>query len=128
MQITITIDQASKITALSRATASYNTANDVTLTDAQFLQLVVDQNLDAYVATHTKTALTKFEFLNRFTQAERVSIRTAAASNAELYDFMQMLEISGEVQLNNPSTQAGIAFLEAGSLIAVGRAAEILAV
>ena len=128
MQYTIDVTATDKITALSRAATSYNTINKTTLTDVQFLQLITDQNLDAFVAIHTKNMLTKYEFMNRFTQAERVTIRTAAASSGELYDFISMLELATEVQLDYPATQGGVQFLETSGLIAAGRAATILAV
>ena len=126
MQYTIDVTNTTKVTALSRAATSYNTINNTTLTDEQSLQLITDQNLDAYVSMHTKNLLTKYEFMNRFTQAERVNIRTVAATNGELYDFLSMLELAGEVQLEDPATQAGVQFLEANGLIATGRASDIL--
>lgn len=125
MQVVIDIPQAVRATALSRATAEYNKGGTA-LTTAQFLQMVVDQNLDAYASMYTRPVITKYEFLNRFTSEERIGIRAAAASNAQLHDFMAMLDISEEVRLANPTTTGGVQFLEVVGLIAEGRSAEIL--
>jgi hypothetical protein len=84
--------------------------------------------MDAYVAVHTVAVLTKYQFLDRFTQEERVAIRAAALTDGVLQDFMEMLEVSGEVILANPKTAAGANYIESIGLVAAGRAAEILAV
>lgn len=129
MQITVTLMQPSHITALARAVEAFNTTRPGSeLTTEQFVQRLVDQHVATYAVKHTKKVLTKFEFLNRFTQTERVAIRAAAASNGSLADFMQMLEIATDVDVTNEATVAGVTFLETVGLLAAGRAAEILAV
>lgn len=128
MDFTLAITDGARLTALGRAAAAYNSSNGAALSDSDYLALVTNQHLDALVAAYTIAQLTKYEFLSRFTQAERVAIRAAAASNGTLYDFMQMLEVSGIVKLANADTIAGVNFLETAGLIAAGRAAVILAV
>ena len=71
--------------------------------------------------------ITKREYLVRFTQAERVAIRTAAKSSVELEDYLALLEISEEIDLDDEDLIAGLSTLEAAGLIAEGRAAEIRA-
>lgn len=127
MQFIYDITDPVVVIALSRAAASYNNQNATSLTDTEYLALITKQNLDAMVHIHTVNSLTKYEFLARFTQDERVLIRATAATNGQLYDFMQMLEVSEEIHLDNPDTMAGVNFLESVGLIDPGRAAEILA-
>jgi hypothetical protein len=127
MNYIITENDTVRISALTRAAAAYNAANATALTDAQFLQLVCDQNIDAYVAVHMVDGMTQFVFLKRFTQEERVAIRAAAATNGELYDFMQMLAAADEVKVTDPTTIAGVTLLEDAGLIGPGRSAVILA-
>lgn len=74
----------------------------------------------------SSTTLTKFQFLSRFTKEERILIRNTAKTNDQLFDFMQMLELSGEIQLTNPETTSGVRFLEVAGLLAAGRADQIL--
>lgn len=70
--------------------------------------------------------LTKLEYLRRFTQPERIRIRDAAAVNAQLADYMQLLELATEVRTDDPDTIAAVQMLEAAGLIGAGRAQEIL--
>lgn len=70
--------------------------------------------------------LTKLEYLRRFTQAERIAIRAAAAQSPQLADYMQLLELATEVRTDDPDTIAAVQMLEAAGLIATGRAQEIL--
>jgi len=68
--------------------------------------------------------LTKLQFLRRFTAPERIAIR--ASADPLIVDFMQLLDLAQDVRLDDPDTQAGVAYLEQQTLIAEGRAAEIL--
>ncbi len=74
----------------------------------------------------TGVTLTKLEYLRRFTQAERITIRTVAETNPILADYMELLNIATEVNTNDPDTVAAVHMLEAVGLIATGRAKEIL--
>lgn len=75
--------------------------------------------------------LTRLEFMRLFTSAERIAIRdfvagTTAPAKAGR-DFMAMMELSNEVDLDDADTVNGVNFMEARGLIAAGRAEEILA-
>ena len=69
---------------------------------------------------------TRLEYLRRFTPAERITIRTAAAQSPVLNDYMQLLDLAEEVRSDDPDTIAAVQMLEGAGLIAAGRAAEIL--
>ena len=71
--------------------------------------------------------ITKLQYLRRFTNAERIAIRTATKAEPVLEDYMALLELAEEINLDDPDTGGALAMLEASGLIAVGRAAEILA-
>jgi hypothetical protein len=68
----------------------------------------------------------RIEFLRKFTPTERITIRTVAKQNAQLDDFMFLLEAAQEVHSDNADVLAGLSMLEAAGLIGKGRAAEIL--
>lgn len=89
------------------------------------------------IAQTGEIPLTKFQFRQRFTYAERVAVdafnagfeshagltaEQKAAIRTNLADF----NASGAVFLSNPATVAGVQLYEALGLIAPGRAAEIL--
>lgn len=77
--------------------------------------------------TTQAAVLSRLEFIRRFTPAERQAIRQARSSSTDLDDFMYLLEMAETVRTNNADVIAGLAMLEAGGLLATGRAAEILA-
>ena len=70
--------------------------------------------------------ISAFAFKNRMTSDERAAIRTASASNATLYDYMDMLNTAGYANLLDPYTIGGCQSLETAGLIAAGRSAQIL--
>lgn len=74
----------------------------------------------------TGRVMTKLEFLRRFTQEERVAIRTVAKSNPVLEDYMAMIDLAQDIDTSDPDTQAGVRMLEAAGLLATGRADEVL--
>lgn len=71
--------------------------------------------------------VTKLEYLRRFTGQERVTIRTVAKTNPVLEDYLAMLEIAQDINLDDSDTIGAVSMLEGAGLIAMGRAAEILA-
>ncbi len=72
--------------------------------------------------------LTQFQYLMRFTRAERIAIRGAAASNPVVSDFVKLLDtMTDVVNLDDPDTVAGLNALEAAGLICTGRAVTIRA-
>jgi hypothetical protein len=76
--------------------------------------------------TVTGRVMTKLEFLRRFTQEERVAIRTVAKSNVVLEDYMAMIDLAQEIDTSDADTRAGVQMLESVGLLAEGRAQEIL--
>lgn len=70
--------------------------------------------------------ITKLTYLRKFNQEERIAIRSAAEVSPQLQDYMAMLELSEEINLDDPDTIAAVNMLEMAGLIAAGRAAEIL--
>lgn len=69
---------------------------------------------------------TKLAYLRRFTQDERIAIRTAAKDVPQLDDYLQLLELAEEVRSDDPDIAAALAMLEGAGLIGAGRAQEIL--
>ncbi len=74
----------------------------------------------------TSYTWTKIEYLRRFTQEERIAIRTAAKTSAVLEDYMQLLELASEVKSDDPDIVAALTMLESVGLIGAGRAQEII--
>lgn len=83
------------------------------------------------------TRITRLAFRNRFTQAEKVALEIAAIDNpaATLAQRQQAAAIRAHladvaastfIDLGRDDTRAGVQALEAGGLIGVGRALEIL--
>jgi len=69
---------------------------------------------------------TKLEYLRRFTQDERIAIRTAAKQVPQLEDYLALLELASEVRSDDPDIIAALTMLEGAGLLAAGRAQEIL--
>jgi hypothetical protein len=70
--------------------------------------------------------ITKLAFKQRFTPAERIAIREAAKTVPEVYDFEDLVNSAAFIDLARPDTIAAVHYIEAGGLIAEGRAVEIL--
>ena len=71
-------------------------------------------------------SLSKLEYLRRFTAQERIAIRTVAKTDPVLEDFMVLMDLATEINLDDPDTVSGLHMLEAAGLLDQGRAAEIL--
>lgn len=71
--------------------------------------------------------LSKREFILRLTPIEYANIKAAAALNAELDYYWQMFMLAEEIDLAHADTVSGLQLLETAGLLALGRAAEILA-
>jgi hypothetical protein len=69
---------------------------------------------------------TKLEYLRRFTQNERIAIRTAAKAVPQLEDYMALLELATEIRSDDPDIVSALQMLEGAGLIGAGRAQEIL--
>lgn len=87
--------------------------------------------------TSPPVRITKLSFRQRFLQAERVAIEIASLDNpaadmsvraqaATLRSYLKDIDAASHVDLNFPSTRAGVQLLEAAGLIGQGRAAVIL--
>lgn len=73
-----------------------------------------------------RKALSRLEFLRRFTAEERVAIRQASTTDPIIYDFLDLLYQAQEVRADDADTRAGLQYLETKGLLASGRATEIL--
>ena len=74
--------------------------------------------------------ITRLAFLNRFTDDEAISIDLASigatVQAAGLRRYMNKVNAATFIDLAGPDTRAGVQALEAGEVLAAGRAAEIL--
>ncbi len=70
--------------------------------------------------------ITKLSFRNRFTDAEKLALYTAAESSVQLRVYLDDLAAAEFVDLDYPATVAGVQALEQAGIIGAGRAAEIL--
>ena len=73
----------------------------------------------------TKKVLTQLAFLRRFTAEERITIRSS--SDPIIQDFLHLVNLAQDIDVEDPDTIMGVGYLEASGLIASGRALEILA-
>ena len=85
------------------------------------------RNLLNFAPLPEARVLTRRAYLGLFTQQERINIRNAAGSSPELYDYLAMLELAEEIDLDDPDTVGAVNMLEMVGLIAAGRADEVLA-
>ena len=69
---------------------------------------------------------TKLEYLRRFTQDERIAIRSAAKAVPQLDDYLELLSLSNDIRSDDPDIVGAVQMLEGAGLIAPGRAGEIL--
>lgn len=82
---------------------------------------------DVTVETVVET-LSVLQFLQLFTQSERIAIRTAGASNAIVDDFLYMLDHTTQVVLTDNLTIEALAGLVQAGLLTQSRANTILGV
>lgn len=76
--------------------------------------------------TPTSYTWTKLAYLRRFTQDERIAIRSAAPQSAQLADYLELLALAEEVKSDDPDIITALTMLEGTGLLAAGRAQEIL--
>jgi len=69
---------------------------------------------------------TSYQFLNRFTSAERTAIRNAAKSDDTIADFLLLASSAQEIIADDAATVAGMNYLVASSIITEARKLEIL--
>jgi hypothetical protein len=70
--------------------------------------------------------LTKLQYMNRFTDVELAGIYTAAKTVVSVEVWLEKFKLASEINLDDPATISGLQAMEAGGLIGMGRAAEIL--
>jgi len=75
----------------------------------------------------TLTIWTVIEFKRRMTSAERIAARNRTATDANVADFMDLLDSAQEVRSDDPDVAAGLGYLTYLGDLAPGRAQEILA-
>lgn len=73
-----------------------------------------------------RRVLTHLEFLRLFTMEERIAMRRASKVSEVLEDYLDLLKLAQEINLDDPDTIAGVHMMEAGELIGQGRAVEVL--
>lgn len=106
---------------------SSNSAEDavLALTDLAAVQAYTWQP-DA-VAVAVPRLLTHEQFIKRFTEAEWQAMTEAARANAAMNAWMLRFSMATVINLDDLSTQAGVQALELAGLLAMGRAAQVLA-
>lgn len=77
--------------------------------------------------TPPRMRLTKLEFRNQFTFAEKQAIYTAAETSVDIEIFLDDLMAAEYIDCDNSNTITNVNALETAGLIAAGRADEILA-
>lgn len=73
-----------------------------------------------------RQAISKLDFLSRFTQQQRISIRSAGANNAVVGDAMYMLDLAENVRIDHDDTIFFVNYLAQVGLIASSDAERIL--
>lgn len=127
MDFAITVASGSALTALQKALDAYNASN-TPLSQQQFLQKLIDGQLEVLVKAYVVAQMDPFTWLKtRFTSEERAAIRAAALVNGAVADLCAMTDKAEMIHFDDPLTIGGLAQLEAAGLLAPGRAAEILA-
>ena len=88
---------------------------------------VWDEQALVFVEAQVPRVMTRLEFLRRFTAAERIATRAAAVGNPAVADMLALQDAASYIDLDDPDTQAGVAYLESLGIITAGRAAQVLA-
>lgn len=69
---------------------------------------------------------TAYQFLQRFTAAERATMRSLAQTDENVADFLQLLQAAQEVVSDDPMTVAGMNYAVSVGIVTAERKAEIL--
>lgn len=102
------------------AALSPETIEQLSLADTGFLPVDV-----ADPSPPAPRVVARIDFMRRFTAPEQVAIQ--ASADPVVKNVLFMLGLVSEVDLDNADTQNGVGYLEQHTLIAAGRAAQILA-
>lgn len=68
----------------------------------------------------------RYEFLSLLTGQERIAIRERAKTDPVVYDFMDLLSLSGTIFRSNPNVKSGLEYLASIGCLEVNRPMEIL--
>lgn len=106
--------------ASNRLETELDSLTDIEARSIQFMVLNSDYP--------TVTTLSRLEFMRRFTDAERSTIRAVRDSgqSQDLLDFWELLQLSALINVTDTDTVLGVNMLEQQELIGSGRASEIL--
>jgi hypothetical protein len=78
-------------------------------------------------APAARRVIPPLEFLQRFTPEERTAIRAASAVSPDLADWIDQARFAREIELDAPTTAAGLDALVAAGLLTAERRAAVLA-
>jgi transcriptional antiterminator len=98
---------------------------DAAYSGANYITRAVDTEVVLNSGVNSIT-YTKLEFLRRFTQDERITIRTVAKTNAQIEDFMDLLNLAENVVSTDADVIAALTLLEQAGILNAGRATEIM--
>lgn len=101
----------------------------VPMSQAEASELAIRQldRLSDSSRSESDPGITKLAFMEKFTDAELVTIYSAARVNAQVEVWLEKLKMTtGNVFLTDPRTIAGVYGLERAGLIGKGRAMEII--
>lgn len=73
-----------------------------------------------------ETVLSRDDFLDLFTDSEMLKIVQAANTDANIKDFLDVLNFRGRVRMSSDTTINSVNYMESINLLAQGRAAEVL--
>jgi hypothetical protein len=94
--------------------------------DEDIVGLVYPEVVPPVIEPEIKQPISVLDFRNRFTQAEKIAIYTAAKQVVAIQVWIDDLASAKDVNVTHDQTIAGINALESAGLIGAGRAAEIL--
>jgi hypothetical protein len=91
---------------------------------------IYDENAEPRFAAPAVAAVqqrwTAYQFLQRFTAAERATMRSLALTDENVADFLQLLQAAQEVVSDDPMTVAGMDYAVSVGIVTAERKMEIL--
>lgn len=94
----------------------------------EHIQVPVTEPFDVvHPITNTEPRIiTKLEYLRRFTVEERTAIRAAAKVSPILEDYLELMSLAEEINLNDPDISSAIDMLVQAGMLTQDRAHEVL--
>jgi hypothetical protein len=77
-------------------------------------------------AAQPAAALSRFEFMNRFTMQELSAIESSGETDPELRVWMRMVGMASFIELDHPRVTSGLEMLVQKGVITAGRKTELL--